>query len=106
MQLNKLKLGIKKGTEVTLNFSTNKIGDSNGEVNFLRKLLLADTQVSRLCKAFTNNLSANIRLSKTQLPNMVQLGGILGPLSGLSVLLNPKEGTKKLVKKWRKIKTL
>ena len=51
-RLNKLKSGIKNGTEVTLNLSTNVIGDSNNETNFPHKLLLTDTQVSRLHKAF------------------------------------------------------
>ena len=51
-RLNKLKSGIKNGTEVTLNLSTNMIGDSNNETNFPHKLLLTDTQVSRLHKAF------------------------------------------------------
>ena len=31
------------------------------------KLLLADTQVLKLCKAFANDSSTNIKLSKTQL---------------------------------------
>ena len=39
-------------------------------------------QVLRLCKAFTNNLSANIKLLKTQLSKMVQLGGFLGRILG------------------------
>ena len=63
-QLNKLKLGIKGGTEVTLKISSNVVGDSNDENNFPHKLLLTNTQVSRLCKAFANNSSANIKLSK------------------------------------------
>ena len=71
-QLNKLKLGIKYDTEVTLNLSLNIIGDSNDEINFPHKLLLTDTQVSRLCKAFGNNSSANIKLSKTQLSKIVE----------------------------------
>ena len=33
-QLNKLKSGIKNGTEVTLNLSSNVIGNSNDECNF------------------------------------------------------------------------
>ena len=41
-QLNKLKSGRKKGTEVTLNFSSNGIGNSNVESNFLHKLLLTN----------------------------------------------------------------
>ena len=77
-QLNKLKSGIKNGTEVTLNLLSNIVGDSNDENNFLHKLLLTNTQVSKLCKAFANNCSANIKLSKTQ-------GGFLGRLSGPSL---------------------
>ena len=64
-KLNKSKLGITNGPEVTLNLSSNVIGDSNGEANFPLKLLLTDTQNSRLSKAFVDNLSANIKLSKT-----------------------------------------
>ena len=64
--MNKLKLGIKNGTEVTLETSSNAIGDSNDENNFPHKLL-TNTQVSKLQKAFGNNSSANIKLSKTQL---------------------------------------
>ena len=64
-QLNKSQLGITNGPEVTLNLSSNVIGDSNDETNFPLKLLLTDTQNSRLSKAFADNLSANIKLSKT-----------------------------------------
>ena len=59
-QLKKLKSGTKNGSEVTLNLSSNVIGDSGDENNSPNKLLLPDTQVSRLCKAFANNLLANI----------------------------------------------
>ena len=62
--LNRLKSEIKNGTEVTLKLSSNVVSDSNDENNFLHKLLLTNTQVSRLCKAFANNASANIKLSK------------------------------------------
>ena len=64
-QLNKFKSGIKNGTEVTLNLSLNVIGNSNDETNFSYKSLSTNTLVSRLCKAFTNGSSANIKLSKT-----------------------------------------
>ena len=63
-QLNKLKSGIKNGTEVTLKLSSNVLGDSNDENNFPHKLVLTNAQVSKLCKTFTNNSSANIKLSK------------------------------------------
>ena len=66
-RLNKLKFGIKNGTVVALNFSSNLIRNSNDETNFSHKLLLPDTHVSKICKAFANGLSANIKFSKTQL---------------------------------------
>ena len=50
-QLNKLKPAIKNGTEVTLNLSSNLIGNSNDETNFPHELLLTDTQVSKIRKA-------------------------------------------------------
>ena len=59
-QLKKLKPEIKDGSEVTLNLSSNVIGDSDDENNSPHKLLLTDTQVSRLRKAFANNSLANI----------------------------------------------
>ena len=62
-----MKSAIKKGRQVTLNLSSNIIGDSNDENNFPHKLLLTNAQVLRLRKAFANNSSANIKLSKTQL---------------------------------------
>ena len=54
LQLNKLKSVIKNGTEVTLNLSSNLIRNSNDEVNFPHKLLLTDTQVSKIHKVFAN----------------------------------------------------
>ena len=38
--------------------------------------------MENLCKAFENNLSANIKLSKTQLSKIVQSGRFLGRLLG------------------------
>ena len=72
LQINKLKLGIKNGTEVTLKVSSNVVGDSNDENNFSHKLLLSNTKISRIRKAFANNSSANIKLSKTQLHKIGQ----------------------------------
>ena len=46
-------------------------------------MLLNNTQVSKLRKAFANNLSANINLSKTQLHKIGQSGGFLGKLDCL-----------------------
>ena len=72
----------------------NVVGDSYDENNFSHKLLLTNTQVSKLRKAFPKNSSANIKLSKTQLHKIGQSGGflgrLLGPLlkTGLSLLGN------------------
>ena len=71
--LKKLKSASKNGN-VTLNLSSNLLGNSN-ETNFLPKLLLTDTQVSKICKAFANDSSANIKFSEIQLSKtVVQLG--------------------------------
>ena len=68
MQKKKKKKKKKKnGTEVTLNLSSNLIGSSNDETNFPYKLLLTNTQVSKIRKGFANGSSANIKFSKTQL---------------------------------------
>ena len=80
LQLNKLKSGTKNGNEVTLNLSLNVTGDSKDETNFPHKLLLTGRQGSRLSKAFANNSSANIKLSKSKLSDIVQSGGFLGRL--------------------------
>ena len=66
-QLNKLKSTIKNGTKVNLNLSSNLIGSSNDETNFPYKLLLTNTQVSKIRIAFANDSLANMRFSRTQL---------------------------------------
>ena len=65
--LNKLKPGIKNSTEVILKLSSNVVGDSNDENNFLHKLSLTNTQVSKLWESCANGSSANIKLSKIQI---------------------------------------
>ena len=60
-KLNKLKSGIKNGTEVTLNLPSNLIGNSNDESYFPHQLLLTDTQAPKICKAFVNGSSPNIK---------------------------------------------
>ena len=82
-QLNKLKSGIKNDTQVTINLSSNPVGESNDETNYPHKLLLINTQVSNINKAFPNELSANIKFPKLQLSRMIQLGGFLSRLLGL-----------------------
>ena len=68
------------------------IGDN--ETDFPHKLLLTKRQVSNLRKAFANHSSTDIKLSKTQLSNMIKsvgfLGRLLGPLlkAGLPLIKN------------------
>ena len=65
-----------------MKISSNVIRDSVVENNFPHKLLLTNTQVSKLRKAFTNGSSANVELSKTQLHKIGQSRGYLGSLLG------------------------
>ena len=50
LQLNKVILGIKHDTKLTLSLSSNMFDDSNNENNLPHKLFLTNTHVSRLCK--------------------------------------------------------
>ena len=57
-----------------MNLSTKLIVNFNDETSFPHKLLITDTQVSKICEAFANDSSANITFSKTQLSKMIQSG--------------------------------
>ena len=52
-------------------------------------MLLTDTQVSKFRKAFANNFSANVRLSKTQLHKIGHSKGFLGLLGAFPKALLP-----------------
>ena len=55
-QINRLKSGITNGAQVTLNLSSNAVGESYDETNFPCKFLLTDTSFKGLqsfCKWFT-----------------------------------------------------
>ena len=65
LQLNRLKSGTKNGTEVTLNVSSNLIGNSNDEADFPYKFLLTNTQILRVCKASWNSSSVSKKISKS-----------------------------------------
>ena len=70
-------------------------GNSNDEINFPHLLLLTDTQVSKLCKAFANDSSANIKFSKSQLSKVVQLARVVYDISifGNALSSAAKKGT-------------
>ena len=46
-QLNKFKWRIENGTEVTLNLSSNLVGNSDNETNFPHQLVLANIQFQK-----------------------------------------------------------
>ena len=79
-QLNKLKSAITNEIEVTLNFSSNIIGDSNDENNFPHRLLLTNAQDSKFHKSFSDIFSANIEFSKIQWHKVIESGEFLGRL--------------------------
>ena len=56
------------------------VGDD--EVNSPHKLLLTSIQVANPGKTFANYLSADIKLSETQISKMIQSGGFFGRLLG------------------------
>ena len=68
LELNKLKI---------IKLSSNVVVQSNDETNFLNKLLLTDTQVSRHNKVLACGSSANTKFSKNQLTKMGKLGGVI-----------------------------
>ena len=94
---NKLKSAIKNETDMILKLSSNIIGNSDDETNFAHKLSLNNRQVANICKAFANHTSTDIKLSKTQLSNMIQLGGfldrLLGPLLKNRIAANEKRNS-------------
>ena len=92
-QLNKLKSSIKNENDVVLRISSNMVGNSNDNTNFPHELLLTNRQVANIRKAFANNLSTDIKLSKTQLTKMIQSGGFLGNLLGLSAAMSAIDGS-------------
>ena len=54
-KLNKLKSVLINGTEITVNLALILIRNSNDETNFKHKLLLIDTILLNICKAFANS---------------------------------------------------
>ena len=52
---------MKNGTKLTLSLLSNINGKTNDETNFPHKLLVINTQVSRLCKAFQNDSWISIK---------------------------------------------
>ena len=75
-QLNRLKSATKGQIGVTLRIDIKMF---NGN-NFPHELLLATRQKTKLRNAFKNNMSTDIKLSKTQISEIIQSGRFLGSL--------------------------
>ena len=82
-QLKNLKTAVKNNTGTTLRINL-KMFDGN---DLPYELLLTTRQRTKLRNAFNNNVSADIKFSKTQIANIIQSGGLLGSL--LSKLAGP-----------------
>ena len=82
-QLNKLETAAKNQTGVTLRMNIKMF---NGN-NLPHELLLTTRQTTKLRNAIENNMSTDIKLSKTQTSKLIQSGGFLGSL--LSKLAGP-----------------
>ena len=102
-QFIKSQSAMKNKTEVVLRLWSNMIGNSDDENYFPYELVLTNRQVANFCKAFENDSSTDIKLSKTQLTKMMQSGGflcrLLGPLikTGLSLMENAIKPSSKSV---------
>ena len=80
--LNKIESSIKSETDLVLRISSHTVGNSIDNTNFPHELLLTNSQVANIRKAFANHPSTDIKSSKTQLSKKIQSGGFLGKLLG------------------------
>ena len=76
LQLNKLKSAVQNQTEITLRMNIKMF---NG-INLTHELLLTTREKTKPRKAFRNNMSTAIKLSKTKISDIIKSGGFLGSL--------------------------
>ena len=74
LQLNKRKSAVKSQARVTLRINIKMFNENNSP----HQLPLTTRQTTKLRNAFGNNMSPDIKLSKTQIPKIIQFGGDLG----------------------------
>ena len=82
-KLNKLKNAVKNKTRATLRINLKILNENN----LPHELLLTTRQKTKLINAFNNNVSTDIKLSKSQITNTIKSGRLLGSL--LSKLARP-----------------
>ena len=74
--LYKLKTAVKNQTGETLRMNIRILtGD-----NLSHELLLITRQTTKLRNTFENNMSTDVKLSRAQIPEVIQSGGFLGSL--------------------------
>ena len=69
-QLNKLKSAAKNQTRVTFRMNIKMFSENN----LAHEFLLTKRQKTKLRNAFENNMSTNVKLSKTQISKIIQSG--------------------------------
>ena len=74
IQLNKLKPATKNKTGTRLRLNKKNFGDEE----FLHELVLTIRQTTKIRNAFANNMSTDIKLSKTQISKIIQSGVFFG----------------------------
>ena len=74
--MKQLKTAVENKTRTTLRMRL-KMLDRN---DLPHELLLTTMQKTKLRNAFNNNMSTDLRLSKAQISNIIQSGGLLGSL--------------------------
>ena len=85
-QLKKIKAAVKNNTGTTLRIHLKMFNENN----IPHELLLTTRQKAKLRNALNNNMSTDIKLSKTQITKIIQCGGFLRSLrSLLSKLAGP-----------------
>ena len=75
-QLKKLKNAVKNKTGTTLRISLKMFNGSN----LSHELLLTTRQKTKLRNTFNNNMSTDLKLSKSQISKIIRSGGFLGSL--------------------------
>ena len=78
LQLNKLKSAVKNKQGTTLRISAKMFNSDN----LSHELLLTTRQTTKVRNAIENNMSTDIKLSKAQIPKIIQSGGLLGKVLG------------------------
>ena len=94
MQLSKLKTAIKNNEGTTLRIINKKINKED----LPHELFLTQQQTTKLRNKIENNMSADIKLSRTQIRKMDQFGGFLGRLLGRFLIKPATKILPKLIK--------